>query len=155
MARYPISEWGCIIEGGQNSREEFFNLLIENVKRLNPPETTWKFEEITTKGLSFLPILRKRREFLTFRAKGLKDYTIDVCADPFGNTLAVHVALCTFSKPRDWEEKKISWEDQTVLSDWSSVIFRCVQDACRELMRRLEQNPELLRTDIRGILSLW
>jgi len=155
MARYPVSEWGCVIDGGQDSRKELFDLIIEGLEKRNPPGTERKFETLTTKGLWFVPLWRKKREFLTITMDGLKDYSIDTCADPYGNTLAVHVGLCTTQKPQEWDKKKPSWEDQTILSDWSTVAFRCVQEACREVMGKLQQDPKALKTDIKGILSVW
>ena len=152
--RYSISEWGCVIDGGQNMREKLFDLIIKNIEGRNPPQTDWRFEKITTKDLLVI-IPWKKREFLVVKSKMVKGYEIDVCADPFGNTLAVHSALVTFKKPEDWEKKKISWEDQTLLSDWTTLIFHSVQDACRELMKDIGQSPEKLKAEAKGILSVW
>jgi len=121
---------------------------------VNPPETNWGFHYITTKGLLFV-ISLKKREFLVIRSNIVKGYDIAVSVDSFGNTLAVHSGLVIFERPADWERKKISWEDQTLLSDWATVIFHSVQDACRELMGNLGQSPERLKAETKGILSVW
>ena len=161
MARYPLSEWGCIIDGAQDRREKLFEVITKNIEKRDPPSTQWKFEEVKTKGLTLVPFFGKKREFLVVKneAKGMGDYSIDICADPYGNTLPVHVGLCVFALGKgglqDWQEKKVSWEDQTVLSDWSSVIFTSVQEACRELTKELGQDPNKLKSDTRGILSVW
>jgi len=155
MARYSVSEWGCIIDDAQDHSDELFNLINKQLDRRNPPGTSRKVEDLTTKGLWFIPVWRKKREFLTIRTEGLKDYIIDICADPYGNTLAVHAGLNTLEKPEDLDAKKVSWENQTMLSDWTSVVFRCVEDACSELMVKLEQDPSLLKRDIKGVLSVW
>lgn len=161
MARWPISEWGCIIDEAQNQKEKLIELIIKNIERRDPPGTSWRREEVKTKGLAFVPFWGKKREFLTVRnkSKGMKNYTVDVNVEPYGNTLAVHSAMNVWAAGKgglqDWQEKKVSWEDQTVLSDWASVIFRCVREACRELIEEVGDNPEKLKAETKGILSVW
>lgn len=89
----------------------------------------------------------------------MRDYSVDICTDPYGNTLAVHLGLCVIDwgkgEFQDWQERKVSWEDQTVLRDSASVVFRSVQEAWGELMEELGQNPEKLKAETKGILSVW
>ena len=155
MARYSLSEWGCMIDDAQDHRDELLNLINKKLDRRDPPGTTRKLEDVTTKGLWFVPLWRKKREFLTIKTEGLKDYVIDICVDPYGNTLAVHASLNSLEKPEDLDSKKVSWENQTMLSDWTSVVFRCVKEACSELMAKLQQDPASLNRDIKGVLSVW
>lgn len=152
--RYSISEWGCIINDAQNERKDLFDLIVKNIERSDPPDTKWEFQNITTKGIFVLISLRKR-EFLVITSQLAKGYEIDVCADPFGNSLTVHAGLVIFQKPVDWSEGKISWEDQTLVSDWTSVIFRSIQDACQEIVDNVGQKPEKLKREAKGILSVW
>jgi len=117
MARWPISEWGCVIDGAQNQRAKLLDLITKNIEKRNPPGTKWRFQEIRTKGSLFIPFGRKKREFLVVinETKGMGDYTVDISADPYGNTLAVHSGLCVVAWGKggfqDWREGKASWED--------------------------------------------
>ncbi len=151
---FPISEWGCIIDGAQDKRKEIFDLITNDIEERDPPETKWDFRQISTKGI-FVFISLKKRDFLVITSKATKGYDIQVCADPFGNALAVHAGLVTSREPSDWYNKKISWEDSTILSDWASVIFRSIQNSCGVVLESLGQSPERMKAETKGILSVW
>jgi hypothetical protein len=151
---YSISEWGCIIDGAQDKRKDLFDLITKDIEKRDPPETKWDFKQISTKGI-FVFLSLKKREFLVITSKATKGYELHVCADPFGNALAVHAGLVTYREPTEWYNKKISWEDSTIVSDWTSIIFRSIQDSCRVVLESLGQSPERMKAETKGILSVW
>ena len=150
---YSLSEWGCILDGAQKQRDLLFRLIQDKLGTREPPGVSWELREKRTKTKWMGLLSAKKREFLEIRMKGVKGYSIDTSADPFGNTLAVHSSLCSDYKPELLPEK-VSWEDQTVLEDWTSVVFRCIQEACTDVGQEVG-TPAKLKAETRGILSIW
>lgn len=150
---FSLSEWGCAIDGAQEERKRLFEILIERVELREPPGTSWEFRDLKTKGRWFLPF-GKRREFLIFKNKAFSDYEVRICADPYGKVLTVHSSMVAFKYDPEWR-KKLSWEEQTVASDWATVIFRSCREACEQLMEELGGEKSRIKKEAKGILSVW
>lgn len=159
MGRVSISKWGCIIDGAHEERRRLFDRVIKKVKRRDPPGTSWEFKQVKTKGWTLFPVGEHRREFLRFTNRDLRDYTVDISAEPYGKVLTVHVGVVVAGAIESWDEdgwhrEEMSWEEETVLSDWVSVIFRSCREACEELSEDLgKQGP--FKEETEGPLPVW
>lgn len=161
MPDYTLSSWSTIIEGAQDQRQTLLQGIQDEVKRRDPPKTTWSMQESRTKG-GMLSFSKKHREFLVFEneTKDLDLYNIKVNVQPYGKTLTVNAALTRYDlsfggRLNDWFQEELEWEDKHVLQNWTSVVFRSVQDACRALAEEQGVSPDRVKAETEGVLSVW
>lgn len=160
--RYTLSEWGAVIDGAHEFRDALYDRIKNQIKLRELPDTSWEFQNIKTKGGILNPFSYKKREMLVIQSdrKGMDNYSVDVSVEPYGKTLTVHTALNLYestlkSQLRDWVQDNLSWEDQTMLSDWASVMFRGVKEACEQVVDEVDTRQDVLANETKGPLAVW
>lgn len=162
VPNYTLSSWSTIIEGAQNHRDTLLKSIKNQVQRRDPPNTSWSMQETRTKGGMLSVFSKEHREFLVFEneTKDLELYNVRVNVQPYGNTLTVNAALTAYDLSfggglSDWVQEELEWEDKQVLQNWTSVLFRSVQDACRDLAEEQGVSPDRVKAEAEGVLSVW
>lgn len=162
MPDYTLTSWGTIIEGAHNQRDTLLSGIEDQVRRRNPPNTSWSMQETQTKGGMLSVFSKEHREFLVFEneTKDLELYKVQVNVQPYGKTLAVNAELTRYDlsfggRLSDWFQEELDWEDRQILQTWTSVLFRSVQDACRALAEEKGVSPDRVKAEAEGVLSVW
>ncbi len=159
-----LNEWNMILDQAAGNA----NLVLEDiVRRLDeskiPGNCNWEIVKIKTEEF----FGRAKREFLYVTLEQFSDYHIYISIRDFG----AHLDCCRFLtvEPgliRKWASEKLTGYEDALsvpknildhqdLRAWVTVVHYAVLDSVEALMTKLEQDPNLLNRDTRGILEIW